>query len=191
MANQETTRILIDTTKQLLTDGTPLETITARKISSVAGTNLAMINYNFKSKDELLKIAVDEIIIEEFNQYSNVETPSRTAKEQLRELLIHVCDVMIKYRDLTKLSIPYLMLHDEISLPLDILPYIKMHFGTKKSETDCRVIAFQMIYTMQLIFYRAEDFRKYSGIDITKKQQLQDFLNAQLDLFLGGSDDEK
>ncbi len=191
MANQDTRSKLIDTTKRLLTDNTPLEALTARQISTEAGTNLAMINYCFKSKDELLKIAVDEIIAEEFNQHSHIDIPSISAKEQLRELLIHVCNAMIKYRELTKLSIPYLMLNDEISLPLDILPYIKMHFGAKKSETDCRVIAFQMVYTMQLIFYRAEDFRKYSGIDITNKQQLQDFLNAQLNLFLGGVDYEK
>ncbi len=188
MANQDTRRKLIDTTKRLLTDGTPLETLTARQISAEAGTNLAMINYSFKSKDELLKIAIDEIIAEEFDQHSHLDTPNISAKEQLRELLLHVCHAMIKYRELTKLSIPYLMLNDEISLPLDILPFIKKHFGARKNETDCRVIAFQMVYTMQLIFYRADDFRKYSGIDIMNKQQLQDLIDAQLDLFLGDGD---
>ena len=83
------------------------------------------------------------------------------------------------------------MLNDGISLPLDILPYIKMHFGATKSETDCRVIAFQMVYTMQLIFYRAEDFLKYSGINICDAQQMQNFLDMQLNLFLGGINDEK
>ncbi|MFT8887614.1 MAG: TetR/AcrR family transcriptional regulator [Ethanoligenens sp.] len=186
MANQDTRNKLIATTKRLLTDGNPLEILTARQISNESGTNLAMINYCFKSKDELLKIAVDEIIAEEFNQHSQMESPDKSAKEQLREMLLHVCNSMIKYRELTKLSIPYLMLNDEISLPLDILPFIKTHFETKKNETECRVIAFQMIYTMQLIFYRADDFRKYCGIDITNEQQLQGFLDAQLNLFLGG-----
>lgn len=191
MATQDTRRTLIDTTKRLLTEGTPLETLTARQISTEAGTNLAMINYSFKSKDELLKIAVDEIIAEEFDQHSHIETPNISAKEQLRNLLLHICYAMIKYRELTKLSIPYLMLNEEISLPLDILPYIKIHFGAQKSDTDCRIIAFQMVYTMQLIFYRADDFRKYCGIDITNQQQLQGFLDAQLNLFLGDVADEK
>lgn len=186
MASQDTRNKLIVATKGLLTDGTLLETLTARQISTVAGTNLAMINYCFKSKDELLKIAVNEIIAEEFNQYSRMDTPDISAKWQLRELLLHVCNAMIKYRELTQLSIPYLMLNDEISLPLDILPFIKAHFGVKKSETECRVIAFQMVYTMQLIFYRADDFRKYAGIDITNSLQLEEFLDSQLNLFLGG-----
>ncbi|KAF5075733.1 TetR/AcrR family transcriptional regulator [Oscillibacter valericigenes] len=191
MTNQDTSRKLIDTTKRLLTDGTPLESLTARQISSEAETNLAMINYCFKSKDALLKIAVDEIIAEEFERHCHTVTLGSSAKEQLRELLLHICSAMIKYRELTKLSIPYLMLNDGISLPLDILPYIKMHFGATKSETDCRVIAFQMVYTMQLIFYRAEDFLKYSGINICDAQQMQNFLDMQLNLFLGGINDEK
>jgi AcrR family transcriptional regulator len=187
MANQDTRKKLIETTKQLLTNGASLEAVTARQISSEAGTNLAMINYCFKSKDELIKIAVDEIVAEEFSQHSQPGFSDRSAKEQLREILLHVCNAMIKYRELTKLSIPYLMLNDVISLPLDILPFIKTHFGAKKGETECRVIAFQMVYTMQLIFYRADDFRKYAGIDITDPTQLLTFLDSQLDLFLGGN----
>ncbi|MFB6468867.1 TetR/AcrR family transcriptional regulator [Cytobacillus sp. Hz8] len=164
----------------------PLKALTARKISTETGTNLAMINYCFKSKDELLKIAVDEIIAEEFNQYSQLNSHNISAKEQLREILLHVCNAMIKYRELTRLSIPYLIMNDEISLPLDILPFIKEHFGVNKSEAECRVIAFQIVYTMQVIFYRNEDFRKYSGIDITNKVHLNNFINMQLNLFLEG-----
>ena len=186
MGNQDTRNKLIATTKRLLTDGTPLEALTARQISKDAGTNLAMINYCFKSKDELFKIAVDEIVAEEFNQHSHMDSTDTSARDQLRELLLHVSEATIKYRDLTRLSIPYLMLNEEISLPLDILPFIKTHFGANKSDTECRVIAFQMVYTMQLIFYRADDFRKYSGIDITKPLQLQIFIDSQLNLFLGG-----
>lgn len=185
MQNQDTRSRLIETTKKLLTEGSSLNTLTARQISVAAGTNLAMINYCFKSKDELLKLAVDEIISDEFNQYAHVSNQEQSAKERLRELLLHVCDVMIKYQELTKLSIPYILLNDDISLPLDLLPFIKNHFGTKKSETECRVIAFQMVYTMQLIFYRSEDFCKYSGIDITDKQQLQNFIDQQINTFLG------
>lgn len=54
----QTTRTkLIETTKRLLTDGTPLESLTAHQISIEAGTNLAMINDCFKSKDELFNNA--------------------------------------------------------------------------------------------------------------------------------------
>lgn len=185
MDNNTTRNKLIETTKQLLMNGTSYKEMTARQISTIAGTNLAMINYCFKSKDELLKIAVDQIVSEEFNQYATMESVNQSPKEQLRELLLHICKTMIKYQDLTKMSIPYLMLNDDITLPFEILPFIKNQLGTTKSETECRVIAFQIVYTFQLIFYRSDDFKKYSGIDITKEQQLVKFLDTQLNLFLG------
>lgn len=191
MGNQDTKLKLIETTKNLLKKGISPNKLTARQISSEAGTNLAMINYCFKSKDELLKVAVEEIVAEEFSQYSGVDTSNLTAREQLRELLIHTSSITMKFRELTRASVPYIMLEDSISLPMDILPYIIKHFGSRKSETECRVIAFQLVYSMQLIFYRADDFLKYSGIDITDSKQMIDFIDMQLDLFMGGVSDEK
>ncbi|CDM68404.1 TetR-family transcriptional regulator [Clostridium bornimense] len=184
MVKPDTRKKLIETTKRMLINGIPYKNLTARQISKDAGTNLAMINYYFKSKEELVKISVDEIISEEFYQYSKIDL-SKPAKEQLKELLLHISTVIIKYRELTKLSIPYLILNDEISLPFDILPFIKTHFEDTKSDTECKVIAFQIVYMLQLIFYRADDFQKYSGIDIFNTQQLQDFLDIQLNIFLG------
>ncbi len=185
MDNQDVKKKLIETTKNLLTSGTEVRAITARQISLEAGTNLAMINYYFKSKDELVKISVDEIISEEFYNNPRVDDTNMTAKEQLKQRLIDVTHAMIKYRELTKLSIPYMMLQDDITLPLEILPFITTHFGTQKSITECKIIAFQIIYTLQLIFYRAEDFYKYSGLNIRDEQQVDDFINSQLDQFLG------
>lgn len=191
MGNQDTRNKLIQTAKQLLIEGNQIENLTARQISAEAGTNLAMINYCFKSKDELLKIAVDEIMAEEFNQYSKFETDGKFPKEQLKELLYHMSNVVFKYRSLTKLSIPYLLLQEEFTLPLTILPLIRNHFKNEKSETECRIIAFQIIYTMQLIFYRGEDFYKYCGLDIGDEQHVKKYIDFQLDLLLGGKTDEE
>jgi AcrR family transcriptional regulator len=185
MTNQDTNRKLIDAAKRLLTDGTSPSDITVRGIAAAAGVNPAMINYCFKSKDALLKSAVDEIISGEFSRYSRDTTPDSAPKEQLRELLLHICMAMIRYREIARVSIPYLMLNDEISLPLDLLPYIKRHFCGAKDETACRVIAFQLVYTMQLVYYRAEDFRRYCGVDVCDERQLEAFLDLQLELLLG------
>lgn len=185
MGNKETRNRLIEVTKRLLTEGNSLETLTARCISSEAGVNLAMINYCFKSKDELLKIAVEEIVAAEFNKYATVNSDNSTAKEQLRNVLYHVCKAMLKYSTLTRISIPYILLNEEISLPYDILPFIKKHYEGIKDETQCKVIAFHIVYTMQLIFYRSKDFYRYSGIDIDDELKMEEFLDSQLDLFLG------
>lgn len=186
MGNKETRNKLIEATKHLLIEGSSLEALTARHISSEAGVNLAMINYCFKSKDELLKIAVEEIIAEEFSKYANVKSDNSTAKKQLKTTFYHVSKAMIKYRSLTKMSIPYILLNEDISLPYDILPFIIKHYEGKRDETQCKVIAFHIVYTMQLIFFRSRDFYKYSGINVEDEAKLEEFLDSQLDLFLEG-----
>jgi AcrR family transcriptional regulator len=180
--NNTTKKLLIDVTKRLLSADESIDNLTARQISAEAGINLAMINYCFKSKEELLKLAIDEIIAEEFKEYAVNQNEEMTSKEQLRHLLYHVCDITMKYSRLTKLSIPYILLNDDITLPYDVLPFITKHYQGSKSESECKVIAFQLIYTLQLIFYRSDDFHKYSGIDITHMEELYRLIDLQLNL---------
>jgi hypothetical protein len=80
------------------------------------------------------------------------------------------------------------LLQEEITHPYEVLPIIKKHFGSKKSDAECRVIAYQMISFMQLVFFRSEEFIKYSGINIYDAKQRNDLIDMQLNLFLG---DEK
>lgn len=180
MENKNTKRKLIDITKKMLLDGIQVEKMTARLISSEAETNLAMINYCFKSKDELLKVAVDEIIKEEFNKISDLDDSKLTGKMKLKKIIKNIGMVMVKYRNLTKGSIPYLMLNEEFKLPLDILPFVHDYFGENKSDKECRFIAFQIVYMLQLILYRLEDFYKYSGIDISNSKELDELIELQL-----------
>lgn len=183
MANQDTRMKLIETTKQLLEDGVAIKELTARRISSEAGTNLAMINYCFKSKDELVKIAVDQIISKEFKAYAMNNTKD-TPKVQLRNLLLYICKAVVKYEAMTRASMPYLILEDEIKLPLELLPYVREHYKGRKSEEECRLIAFDLVYSFQLMFYRAEAFGTYAGINVLEEQSLAKLIDMQLNLML-------
>jgi len=195
LGNQDTRKKLIKATKKILTESKNIDSLTARQISTEAQTNLAMINYCFKSKDELLKIAINEIVSEEFeksvNESTDEKSEKQSGKEQLRNILYSVCDVTVKFSNLTKMSIPYILLNDEISIPYDILPFVKKIVGVQKDETECKIIAFQMIYIMQLIFYRSDDFKKYAGINIHDESQRHQFIDLQINLFLGGNYNEK
>ncbi len=183
LANQNTKERLIEATKSLLANQENYKPITAREISKEAGTNLAMINYCFQSKDELVKIAVDQIIAEEF--YGNQEeNKGECSKIRLIKLIHGVAKAMIKYEGLMKATIPYSLLEEEIKLPFDILPYVREHYQDRKKDFECRIIAFELVYAMQHIFYRSEDFSKYCGMDFKREEDLKRFIEFQLDLFL-------
>jgi len=180
----DTKRQLINATKSLLSKSDTFKNLTARAISSEANTNLAMINYNFNSKDELIKIAVDEIISDEFQQITIHSDSTDSPKQQLKKLLYQICDITLKYKELTRLSMPYFLLNDDIKLPYDLLPYVKKHYGDKKSDSECKIIAFQLVYSFQLIFYRHADFYKYSGFNIDNKDDLHKLIDFNLDILL-------
>lgn len=185
MKNDDTKEQLILATIKLLSTSKDVTQITARQIVAEAKTNLAMINYCFKSKEILMNKAIERIIASSANSFKVIQDESISPKEHLRRILYNLCDITVSYNQFTKISIPYILMQDEISHPLDILPIIKEHFGDSKSDTECRVIAYQMVSFMQLIFLRSDDFLKYSGIDIFNVEQRNSFIDLQLNLFLG------
>ncbi|WP_068786697.1 TetR/AcrR family transcriptional regulator [Paenibacillus phocaensis] len=189
MRNDDTKeRLILATIKLLETSADPAQ-ITARQICAAAQTNLAMINYCFKSKEELMNIAVQRMISEQAKSFAVSDEGS--PKEQLRSMLYHLCDTTVQYDRFSRVSVPFILLQEEISHPLEILPYLKKYFAGQKNETECRVIAYQIVAFMQLVFLRADEFFKYSGINIRDTAERHAFIDMQLNLFLGDENDER
>ena len=177
---------LIQATMKLLTESKNPSKITARQIANEAGANLAMINYYFSSKDELVNIAVNKLMADRANELKEIRDRHIPAKQKLTEFLTTMSDITIDFSELTKPTIPYLLLEGEIELPYYILPMIKECCGDKRSETECRIIAYQLITFSQLVFYRSGDFLKYTGIDINDKKQRDTMFQMILDIFING-----
>ncbi len=189
MKNSNSKEQLISATLKLLSEADEPANITARQIAAEAGTNLAMINYYFKSKDELLNIAIGKIIEDSAEQFLTpaADIPPR---EQLRDMLFSLGSMVVKYSRYTKISVPYMLLQDEIKTPLYILPYLKAYFGENKSELECRVIAYEMLTFMQLAFYRSDAFYRYSGMHLPEEQACKALIDMQLNFFLGDEEGE-
>jgi len=175
---------LIQATMKLLSESNNPSKITARQIVSEAGANLSMINYYFNSKDELVNMAVNKLMADRANELKEIRDSHIPAKQKLKEFLITMSDITIDYSELTKPTIPYLLLEGEIELPYSILPMVKECCGDKRSETECRIIAYQLVSFSQLVFYRSGDFMKYTGIDINDKKQRDTMFQTILDIFI-------
>jgi hypothetical protein len=91
-------------------------------------------------------------------------------------------NITIEYSELTKPTVPYLLLEGEIDLPYFILPMIKECLGDKRSEAECRMIAYQIISFSQLVFYRSGDFLKLTGIDMLDKKQRDTMFESMIDM---------
>lgn len=184
MHNDNVKERLIQAAMELLTEIKNPSKITARQIANEAKANLAMINYYFSSKDALVNIAVSKLMADRANELKEIKDSDMPAKQKLKEFLVTMSDIAIDYSELTKPTIPYLLLEGEIELPYYILPIIKECFGDKRSETECRIIAYQLISFSQLVFYRSDDFLKYTGIDINDEKQRNALYQSILDIFI-------
>ncbi len=177
---------------ELLEEAEQPEKVTSRQIAGRAGVNLAMINYYYGSKEALTSQAVSEILDVSAGMFQSPGNPSETPKERLRHILIEICQIVVKYQRYTKIYVPHLLLEDEITLPQLVLPEIRDHFGAKRSETECRIIAYEMISFLQLTFYRTDAFMRYAGINLAIESEVVELIDWELELFLpdSGKDDE-
>jgi AcrR family transcriptional regulator len=185
MGSDETKEALIRAAMDLIYSAQDVQKITARQIAAAANLNHAMINYCCKSKEELMKLAVERIVAENFEHGTREEAINQTPREQVREILLYTCEQTVAYQNLAQLSVPYILLQEEIVVPYTILPHLRAHFGDKKTETECKMIAYQLISFLQLTFLRAEAFFRFTGMDVLKKEQMEQLLDMQLDLLLG------
>jgi AcrR family transcriptional regulator len=180
MSNDNVREQLIKVTIRLLTESRSPGKITARQIAAEAKVNLALINYYFHSKNELLNIAVSIILENKAEKLMEIYSMDIPAKQKLIKFLTTIVEIIMEYTDILKPHISYILLEGDMSTSLQILPIIKEHY-TDKSEAECRIIAYQLISFLQLIFYRSTEFFKYSGIDIMNREERDKLLQLIID----------
>lgn len=175
---------LLNATMRLLSESVDTKKITARQIAAEAEANLAMINYYFSSKDALVSAAVDKLIANRAVELEEIKEKQIPAKQRLVEFLLKMSDITVEYSQYTKSTIPYVLLEREIEEPYHILPMVKECLGNRRSETECRVIAYQLTTFSQIAFFRFDDFRKYSGLDIMNAEERKSLFHILVDTLI-------
>jgi AcrR family transcriptional regulator len=143
-----------------------------------------MINYYFNSKNELLKIAVGRIMEDRANELKEIFNKPIPPKVKLIDFLTGMTEITLEYIDITKLIISYTVLDGNMTPCYFILPVVKEYYGEKRTETECRIVALQLISALQMIFFSSDQFVKYSGIDIKDKEQRKNLIHTLINLHL-------
>lgn len=175
---------LIQSVIELLKECNDISEITCRKITERAKINLSTINYHFGSKDELISIAVNKLIRDAADTYFQDADNEKNPMERLRKFLINISDMIIDYKKYTKEIIPYLLLQGEFNQTMEILPLVKECLDGKKSDEECKIISYELISFMQLVFYRADTFKSFIRADIMNKEERDRLIDMQLDLLI-------
>lgn len=187
--NIEATReALLSAAEKLMTECSDPSEVTSRAITKEAGVNLAMINYCFGSREALLFEVFNKLRNEARQQnpaFDNILESGISPKEKLIMLHVESMKMMLKYGKYVKAITKYVLLNRSISASRGSLPFIQAHFGGRKTESECRLIAYEISSIHELAMLRQEEIKDVCGVDLTDENVLLQYVTDHINMYLG------
>ncbi len=177
---------LLDSTFELMEEMDDPLKVTSREIAAAAGVKAGMINYCFGSRENLIYHAFQKQylnFIKESKVRKIVESDA-SPKDILKELHYIVAQCLLDNPKFTKAITGFVLFKRDLSKESFSYSYVYKHYNGKKSEAECKLIAYELSTMMQLIIYRRDDLKKDFGIDLSKKKELKHYIDMRIDLLL-------
>ncbi len=99
----------------------------------------------------------------------------------LKEMLTALSDIAAKNHKLRHFSMEYSLLKGDYKICLYLLPVLKKIYNGSKSETDLRLIAFQITAIMQSVYLGPESFHMLTGINVEIKNERDNLIHSIVD----------
>lgn len=178
---------LIDAAFALMEEAEDPLNVTSRQIAERAGTKPSMINYCFGSREDLLYATFQKQYLDFLNEndVAEVIASGKPPKDILKDLHFIVARCLVKNPKFTKAITGHVLFNRDLSKESFSFPYVKKHYNGKKTDKECRLIAYEMSAMMQLIICRKDDIRESFGIDLDNEKELKKYLDMRIDLLLG------
>ena len=182
---------LLQATIEILNEEDDPSGITVRQIAERAGVALGSINYYFQSKDNLLYEAVSGQMTSEAARWFSpaAQDTGLDPVTRLKQLLKETSRIGIRYPKLMRIMVEHDLQHGEMEVPLMLMPLLHEISGGRRSEFELRLVALQLITTLQVMFLRAGTFRLYAGIDVMDDQQRDRGIDLMVDLAVANLDE--
>lgn len=177
---------LIAACEKLIGSSSDPMSVTSRQIAAESGLQAAMINYCFGSREKLIY----EVF---FRNYQNaladasvneIVSSSMSPKDKLKALHFMIASFLITNYKLTKAITSFVLFERDLSKEAFSFSLVKEHFGGKKDDVSCKMIAYELSTMMQLVIYRYEDIRDHMGLDLTDTAALKSYIDMRIDLLL-------
>ena len=126
---------IIEVTLNLLNEVDDIEEITVRKIAERANVGVGLINYHFKTKDNLLSTAIGDVMSNIIAELYDDSVYTLRPIEDLKNLLKKLCDTGLHYEKVLPFVLNQCITNGDMQAELDIVPMLRKIFGNKKDET--------------------------------------------------------
>ncbi|MCC0661391.1 TetR/AcrR family transcriptional regulator [Clostridioides sp. ZZV14-6154] len=179
---------IIEVTLRILEEVEDVDKITVRQIAERAGVGVGLINYHFKTKDNLLSIAIGDTMSNIITELSYDSVYTLDSVENLKDLLKRLCDIGIHYDKVLPFILNQCIINGNMQAQLAIIPILRNIFGDEKDEMSLRTIALQIILPIQMAALSPESFQLYSGTNIKVKHQRDNFIDILIENIIKGDD---
>lgn len=170
---------------ELVSEGKSEQQVTMRAIASRAGVNLALVNYYYQSKGNLLSQVVGTMmgdIIEQSNQNSHTSADAQT---RLRNMLLATADAAFKYYNICRIAIS-LELKSGCKNSCQLVTPLLKEILNECDESDLRIIALQLMIPFHHIVMKPECYGRYLDTDFFDENERRQKINQMIDCALSG-----
>ena len=178
---------LIDAAFALMEETDDPLNVTSRQIAERAGTKPSMINYCFGSRENLLYRTFQKQYMSflDESEIKEIIASDITPKELIKKLHFVVAKCLVDNPKFTKAITSHVLFNRDLGKESFTFPYVKKHYAGKRSDEECKLIAYELSAMMQMIIYRKEDIKKDFGIDLDNDKELKKYIDMRVDLLLG------
>lgn len=161
--------------------------VTSRQIAGRAGTKPSMINYCFGSRENLIyqTFRKQYLGFVQDTEIAEIIASDIPPKELLKKIHFTVAKCLADNPKFTKAITGHVLFDRDLSQESFSYAYVKRHYAGRKTDEECRLIAYEISTMMQLIICRKDDIKKDFGIDLDNPDELRHYINMRIDLLLG------
>lgn len=173
---------------ELLGEEPNADAITVRRIAERAGVGIGAVNYHFQSKDNLLNQAVGALMQDEANKW--LTPPADRAGgpvARLRALLKQTARVGMRYPHLLEIAVRYDLEQGPFTAADVVVPLLRELWEGERSEADIRLVALQLLVSIQALYLRRDAVARFTGYRIGDADQMEQIIDRLIDNLLCGA----
>lgn len=164
----------------LITEGKSEEQITMREIALKAGVNLALVNYYYQSKENLLSQVVGMMmggIISRVTEESAADTDPR---EKLKKMMLATADAAFQYRNICRIAIAHELKEGCRNACEMVTPLLREIF-IGCGESELAIMALQLMMPFHHIILEPELFGRLLGTDFFDAEKRKNKISQMVD----------
>lgn len=182
MSEQDMKKRILEATVEILRETSSPSRITVRQIAKRADVSIGSINYNFGSKDALIADAVWQMIgVSAADWYTPDMNPDLDPITRLRRMLKEGMRLASSYETNMRIGLLHVFETGNMQAKTLILPLLREIMGKHMHDVELRMLAFQLIGSVELAFLNLVQLSTFLGLDPSDEATLDTIIDIIVD----------